>query len=339
MPTHPGRISKEDIFAAGAINPTPAKPAKADHVPTDCLSDGYASDDESSLRVVALLKSGVRARQADQIAAAKSDYAKARAMQTNRGKKKSKLAVWLEGVARKHGKERVREAAREIQRVYQGMLGRVDARYERMVLRKKRAAVRKEAGTRTLQRLWRGHWARLRSKWRMRLRREEVASASTIQAHLRATLIAKLLRRSAAARMVASAWIVHTARALLGRRRSAQERRLRGVRCDAARKMQGAWRDALERRYDSPCLSSAPTKERNVNEKPAQVWPNSRRKLLPPTPPHRPPPPDRAKHRVEQCTAARLLQGRARRLRDSAAAAARVQAWLADDAAEVAPQR
>ncbi|KAJ1471592.1 hypothetical protein T484DRAFT_3503891 [Baffinella frigidus] len=291
MPTHPGRISKEDIFAAGAINPTPAKPAKADHVPTDCLSDGYASDDESSLRVVALLKSGVRARQADQIAAAKSDYAKARAMQTNRGKKKSKLAVWLEGVARKHGKERVREAAREIQRVYQGMLGRVDARYERMVLRKKRAAVRKEAGTRTLQRLWRGHWARLRSKWRMRLRREEVASASTIQAHLRATLIAKLLRRSAAARMVASAWIVHTARALLGRRRSAQERRLRGVRCDAARKMQGAWRDALERR---------------------------------------------AKHRVEQCTAARLLQGRARRLRDSAAAAARVQAWLADDAAEAA---
>ena len=251
---HPIRTSKKDICAASAMlavrKSTGAKLAEVDHVPTDCLSDGYECDEDSSLRVVALLKSGVSSRQADQISAAKSDYAKARAMQSNRGKKKSKLALWLEAQARKHGKERVREAAREIQRVYQGMLGRVDARYERMVLKKKRAVVKREEGTRTLQRVWRGHWARLRAKWRMRLRREEIAASRTIQAHLRTTLLAKMLRRRAAARMVASSWIIHAARALLRRKRSAQERRLLGMRRAAALVVQGAWRDVLERRYD-----------------------------------------------------------------------------------------
>jgi len=244
---------------------TGAKPTEVDHVPTDCLSDGYERDEDSSLRVVALLKSGVSARQADQISAAKSDYAKARAMQSNRGKKKSKLALWLEAQARKHGKERVREAARDIQRVYQGMLGRVDARYERMVLKKKRAAVKRDEGTRTLQRVWRGHWARLRAKWRMRLRREEVAAVRTIQAHLRTTLLAKMLRRSAAARTVASAWIIHAARALLRRKRSAQERRLLGARRAAARVVQGVWRDALQRRYDRLCLFSSLTADLDIS--------------------------------------------------------------------------
>ena len=188
-------------------------------IPTDCLSDGYNSSDdqEQSQRVVKLLQSGVRARQADQISLAKSDYARARAMQSSRGRKASKLRSWLEGVAKVHGKDRVRLAAQDIQRVYQGMLGRMDVRYERMVLRKQRAAGLREAGAQTLQRLWRGHWARLRAKWRLRLRREEVAAARCMQAHFRAALqrLALARRRTELGRahaVLAAAWRCRAAR-------------------------------------------------------------------------------------------------------------------------------
>jgi len=94
--------------------------------PTDILSDGYDSGgDTGSEQVLALLRSGVHARQSMDLNNASSEYKRAASLQkTRKAKPKNKYTIWLRGVAARYGKEDVREAARDIQRCYRGMLGR-----------------------------------------------------------------------------------------------------------------------------------------------------------------------------------------------------------------------
>lgn len=106
-----------------------------DHARTDCLSDGWDSDGDSSERVVSLLISGVRARQGNDFESARDDYKRASAMQARRGKKQGGLHGWLFSLCKLRGKQTLRKAAMDIERYYRGMLGRLDARYERMAKR------------------------------------------------------------------------------------------------------------------------------------------------------------------------------------------------------------
>jgi hypothetical protein len=69
------------------------------------------------------------------IQAARSAYRKASSVQARRGKKPTKMTMWLLSIAAKYGKLRVRNSVLDIQRLYRGMLGRLDARYERMAKR------------------------------------------------------------------------------------------------------------------------------------------------------------------------------------------------------------
>lgn len=110
------------------------------HLPTDILSDDYESDGDASERVISLLKNGVRARQSSDLRTARTEFAKASRVQQNRNKRRKKLDLWLLDLARLHGKDQVRGAARDIQRCYRGMLGREEASWERMDRRKRMAA-------------------------------------------------------------------------------------------------------------------------------------------------------------------------------------------------------
>ncbi|EKX34047.1 hypothetical protein GUITHDRAFT_147505 [Guillardia theta CCMP2712] len=99
--------------------------------PTDLLSDGYESEDSNSERVIALLKSGIRARQSDNLCGARSHFARAARIQQSRGRQRSKLDLWLRSLADSWGKARVRKAALDVQRTYRGMLGREECRWIR----------------------------------------------------------------------------------------------------------------------------------------------------------------------------------------------------------------
>ena len=162
--------------------------------PLDILSDGYDSGgDTGSEQVLALLRSGVNARQTMDLGNAKSAFSRASQLQSNRkGKPKNKYTVWLRGVAARLGKEEVRKAARDIQRCYRGMLGREDAAWHRLQRKKKlkaqQAALdaqRRREATALLQRCYRGHRGRLQAGWRRRMRAEREESCRVLQASVR----------------------------------------------------------------------------------------------------------------------------------------------------------
>ena len=112
-------VSRQDHHAA----------QREGRVPTDILSDGYDSsgDAAGSEQVLALLRSGVSARQSMDLTSASSEYKRASSLQSGRkGKKLNKYTVWLRGLAARYSKDTLRSAALDIQRCYRGMLGRED---------------------------------------------------------------------------------------------------------------------------------------------------------------------------------------------------------------------
>ena len=96
MPPQPSR--------SGSRQSTKASRCKSERRPTDILSDGYESDESNGERVVQLLKSGVRARQSEDLTAARDDFARASLLQQKRSRVKRKIDLWLDAIAKKHGK-------------------------------------------------------------------------------------------------------------------------------------------------------------------------------------------------------------------------------------------
>ena len=221
-------------------------------VPTDILSDGYDSGgDAGSEQVLALLRSGVSARQSMDLNNASSEYRRAASLQRSRkNKPKNKYTIWLRGRAQQHGKDAVRAAARDIQRYYRGMLGREDAAWHRLQRKKKlRAeqaaldAKRQKEATALLQRCFRGHRARLQAAWRRRIRAERLRATLVLQSYGRRVAARTLvihLRRDAA-RKSAVARLQACVRAALVRALVAQQR------SDAAVCLQRAARWALSK--------------------------------------------------------------------------------------------
>ena len=137
--------------------------------------------------------SGVKARQDMDLNNASTAYNRAAMLQNGRkGKPKNKYTIWLRSLAARHGKDKVRAAARDIQRCYRGMLGREDAAYERLQRKKKlkaqQAAIltqQRKAATALVQRVYRGHRARLQAAWRRRMRAARTLAAVRLEAALR----------------------------------------------------------------------------------------------------------------------------------------------------------
>eukprot|EP00960_Hanusia_phi_P076024 768503-Hanusia_phi.AAC.1 len=165
--------------------------------PTDMLSDGYESEECSSDLVLSLLKSGIRARQSDNLYGARSQFARAARIQRSRGRQQSKLDVWLRSLANTWGKVIVRKSALDIQRVYRGMLGREECRWikhDRMKRNKvqdderQRARSKQEAAAKTVQRYIRASTAS-RNFHVMAEAGKKASAASRIQGCLRRRLL------------------------------------------------------------------------------------------------------------------------------------------------------
>ena len=208
---------------------------QGDRLPTDILSDGYDSGgDAGSERVLALLRSGISARQSMDLHNASSDYKRAASLQKSRkSKPRNKYTIWLRGLAKQHGKEAVRKAARDIQRCYRGMLGREDAAWHRLQRKKKLRAAQaaldakqQREATAVLQRCFRGHRGRLQAGWRRRIRAERTGAAAVLQACARRVAGQKVLLRlrQDAARTEAAASLQGRMRAALWRAQVARDR-------------------------------------------------------------------------------------------------------------------
>ena len=165
-----------------------------ERTPKDVLSDGYDSGGEAgSEQVLALLRSGVSARQSMDLNGASSEYKRAQHLQNGRkaSRPTNKYTIWLRMLAKRHGKARLRTAALDIQRCYRGMLAREDAAWHRLQRRKQRAAQetvarqqRERGAARTLQRVMLGHRGRLQANWRRRKRAQRNAAAAVLTAAL-----------------------------------------------------------------------------------------------------------------------------------------------------------
>ena len=161
-----------------------------ERTPKDVLSDGYDSGGEAgSEQVLALLRSGVSARQSMDLNGASSEYKRAQHLQNGRkaSRPTNKYTIWLRMLAKRHGKARLRTAALDIQRCYRGMLAREDAAWHRLQRRKQRAAQetvarqqRERGAARTLQRVMLGHRGRLQANWRRRKRAQRNAAAAVL---------------------------------------------------------------------------------------------------------------------------------------------------------------